>query len=113
MCGGASIGGSIQLDLEIQMNKFHVFSLSLAAILAGPAHAQMCSGGTDGGMDATGNQCNTPVGIATVATAAAITPPTQITKMANVRTSASRPALRTHTVRRSEIYASAQVSSAR
>ena len=42
------------------MNKVLMFSLSLAAVLAGPVHAQVCSGGNDGGMDATGNQCNTP-----------------------------------------------------
>jgi hypothetical protein len=29
-----------------------------AFAIAGPASAQTCSGGTDGGMDATGNQCN-------------------------------------------------------
>ncbi|MFO1313962.1 MAG: hypothetical protein U1F58_00015 [Burkholderiales bacterium] len=33
-----------------------VFALGIAA--AGTAHAQACSGGPDGGMDATGNQCN-------------------------------------------------------
>ena len=29
-----------------------------AALLAGPVHAQVCSGGAAGGIDATGNQCN-------------------------------------------------------
>ena len=29
-----------------------------AFALSGPASAQVCSGGPDGGMDATGNQCN-------------------------------------------------------
>jgi hypothetical protein len=29
-----------------------------AFAIAGPASAQTCSGGPDGGMDATGNQCN-------------------------------------------------------
>lgn len=29
-----------------------------AFVIAGPASAQTCSGGADGGMDATGNQCN-------------------------------------------------------
>ncbi len=32
----------------------------LAAVLAGPVHAQSCSGGNGGGIDATGNQCSTP-----------------------------------------------------
>ena len=33
----------------------------VAFVLAGPLHAQTCSGGVDGGMDATGNLCNAPV----------------------------------------------------
>ena len=33
----------------------------LAFVLARPLHAQICSGGVDGGMDATGNLCNLPV----------------------------------------------------
>jgi len=33
----------------------------VAFALAGPLHAQTCSGGLDGGMDATGNLCNFPV----------------------------------------------------
>jgi hypothetical protein len=32
-------------------------TLYLAAVLAGPLHAQVCSGGAAGGIDATGNQC--------------------------------------------------------
>jgi len=35
-------------------------SLAAALLLAAPLHAQVCSGGTDGGTDATGNQCNDP-----------------------------------------------------
>jgi hypothetical protein len=76
------------------MNKVQMFSLSLAAVLAGPVHAQVCSGGSDGGMDATGNQCNTPNGFAASSTGSAITPPTQITKMDSVRASAARSAIR-------------------
>lgn len=72
------------------MNKVRMFSLSLAAVLAGPVHAQVCSGGgNDGGMDATGNQCNTPNEVAAFATGSAIAPPTQIAKMGSVRASAS------------------------
>jgi len=75
---------------EIQMNKVRMFSLSLAAVLAGPVHAQVCSGGgNDGGMDATGNQCNTLNEVAAFATGSAIAPPTQIAKMGSVRASAS------------------------
>jgi len=42
------------------MNKLQMLSLSLAAVLVGPVHAQSCSGGDGGGIDATGNQCSTP-----------------------------------------------------
>ncbi len=41
------------------MNKVQMLSLSLAAVLVGPVHAQSCSGGDGGGIDATGNQCST------------------------------------------------------
>jgi hypothetical protein len=69
------------------MNKVQMlFSLALAAVLAGSAHAQGCSGGTNGGMDATGNQCNE---VAAFVVSSAIAPPTQITKMRTVRSSAS------------------------
>ncbi len=63
------------------MNKIQMFSLSLAAVLAGPVYAQGCSGGNDGGMDATGNQCSTLTEVAAFAAGSAIAPPTtQITK---------------------------------
>jgi hypothetical protein len=42
------------------MNKVQMLSLSLAAVLVGPVHAQSCSGGDGGGVDATGNECSTP-----------------------------------------------------
>src|SRR4029453_7416006 len=74
---------------EIQMNKVQMFSLSLAAVLAGPVHAQVCSGGNDGGMDATGNQCNTLNEVAASSPGSGITPPTQISKMGSVPASAS------------------------
>jgi hypothetical protein len=35
--------------------------LAAAVALAIPGHAQECSGGSAGGTDATGNQCNAPV----------------------------------------------------
>ena len=70
------------------MNKAQMFSWSLVAVLAGPVHAQVCSGGNDGGMDATGNQCNTPNEVA-FKTESAMTPPAQVTKMSSVQASAS------------------------
>jgi len=38
------------------MNKLPMFCL--IAVLCAPLHAQVCSGGGSGGMDATGNQCS-------------------------------------------------------
>jgi len=37
-----------------------IIVVSVGLSLASSLHAQECSGGMDGGMDATGNQCNTP-----------------------------------------------------
>ncbi len=78
------------------MNKVQMFSLSLAAVLAGPVHAQGCSGGNDGGMDATGNQCSTLNEVEASAVGSAIARLTPIIKMGSVRTSASaaHPAIR-------------------
>jgi len=76
------------------MNKVQMFSLSLAAILAGPVHAQGCSGGNDGGMDATGNQCSTLYEVAVFATGSAIAPPTQVTQTDSVRAPAARAVIR-------------------
>jgi len=80
----------------MQMNTVQMLSWSLAAVLAGPVHAQGCSGGDGGGMDATGNQCNTLHEAAAVTTSSAIAPPTQGAKMGSARASASaaRPAIR-------------------
>jgi len=49
----------------------HVVPCMLVAFsLVGPLHAQSCSGGTDGGMDATGSLCNSsPAGMFTPRTA--------------------------------------------
>lgn len=41
--------------------------LIAATLFSLSAHAHDCSGGADGGMDATGNQCNDPVAVAPVA----------------------------------------------
>ena len=46
--------------------------LALAfAMTAGAAHAHDCSGGTEGGTDATGNQCNDAIPVVAVAPAPA------------------------------------------
>jgi hypothetical protein len=56
----------------------------LAATLAGPLHAQTCSGGNAGGIDATGNQCNAPTDAG--AYTAGVTPPSMRTaKMGGIQ----------------------------
>ena len=42
------------------MNTIYAFGLATAIVFSQSLHAQSCSGGIDGGMDATGNQCNAP-----------------------------------------------------
>jgi hypothetical protein len=70
-------------------------TLFLAAVLAGPAHAQVCSGGYGGGVDATGNQCNTPNNVAAYTTGSGTTPQLQTAKMGGVNTvvSAAPPSI--------------------
>jgi hypothetical protein len=41
--------------------------LIAAALFSLSAHAHDCSGGAEGGIDATGNQCNDTVAVATIA----------------------------------------------
>ena len=40
------------------MNIHHVNCFTVSLILSGTLHAQVCSGGVGGGMDATGQECN-------------------------------------------------------
>ncbi len=49
------------------MNAKLLIPLIAATLFSLPAHALDCSGGANGGMDATGNQCNDPVATATPA----------------------------------------------
>ena len=53
------------------MNLRHAPIAAAALLLAASAHAHDCSGGNDGGMDATGNQCNEPVPVVATAQAPA------------------------------------------
>jgi hypothetical protein len=76
------------------MNRVRMFSLSLAVVLAGPVHAQMCSGGNNGGIDATGNECNWPSEVAALITGPATSPPAQVIELGRVLASAKRPAIR-------------------
>jgi hypothetical protein len=50
-------------------------SLIAAMALSFSAHAHDCSGGANGGMDATGNQCNDMASIATLVSSDAATVP--------------------------------------
>lgn len=53
------------------MNQLHALIAAAALVLAASAHAHDCSGGNDGGMDATGNQCNEPASVVAAAQAPA------------------------------------------
>ena len=53
------------------MNLRHALIAAAAVLLAASAQAHDCSGGNDGGMDATGNQCNEPARVASGASAPA------------------------------------------
>ena len=76
------------------MTKVQMLSLSLAAVLAGPVHAQGCSGGNAGGMDATGNQCNWPSEVAASTTGPATSPPAKVIQLGRELASAAHPAIR-------------------
>jgi len=59
------------------MNLRHALIATAALLLAASAHAHDCSGGNDGGMDATGNQCNEPGSVVAVAAPVAAKPDVQ------------------------------------
>lgn len=44
--------------MNANMNTIRTMLVAAAVALAASAHAQNCSGGPEGGMDATGNQCS-------------------------------------------------------
>jgi hypothetical protein len=69
------------------MIKVQMLSLSLAAVLVGPVHAQSCSGGDGGGIDATGNQCSTPNEVVTSAAGSRVNLPSQADKLKGVHAS--------------------------
>ena len=66
------------------MNKAQMLSLSLGAVLVVPVHAQLCSGGDGGGIDATGNQCSTPNDVVASAARSGVNSPAQADKMSVV-----------------------------
>lgn len=69
------------------MTTVPALSLCLAAILAGSVHAQVCSGGNGGGVDATGNQCNSPNDVAAYTTALGTIPPAPTARVGGARPS--------------------------
>jgi hypothetical protein len=46
------------------MNMVRMIGLAAALACSAPLHAQVCSGGPEGGADSTGNQCSTPGDVA-------------------------------------------------
>jgi len=58
------------------MNARLLIPLIAVTLFSLPAHALECSGGANGGMDATGNQCNDAAAIATAASFDVTAPPT-------------------------------------
>jgi hypothetical protein len=68
----------------------------VAVVLAGPVHAQLCSGGDGGGIDATGNQCSTPNDVVASAAGSGVNSPAQADKMKGVHVSipAAAPPIR-------------------
>jgi len=62
-------------------------TLYLAVVLAGPLHAQVCSGGAGGGIDATGNQCGDAATIGLYANGSEIASPRLTGKMSGIQQS--------------------------
>ena len=65
------------------MNRFPMFCL--VAAFAAPLHAQVCSGGADGGIDATGNQCSDAATIAAYAGGSDVASPWPSAKMSAIQ----------------------------
>jgi hypothetical protein len=59
------------------MNIGRTICLVVTLAAAGSLHAQNCSGGPDGGTDATGNQCSTPTDVAANTTGSGVAPSAQ------------------------------------
>ena len=58
------------------MKRTRLLCLAISIACAGSVQAQTCSGGTDGGMDATGSQCNAPGAFAVQDAQAVLAQPT-------------------------------------
>jgi hypothetical protein len=69
------------------MNISRTIFLVVALTAAGGLHAQNCSGGPDGGMDATGNQCGTSTDVAANTTGTETRPSAQPPESGDVQQS--------------------------
>ena len=67
------------------MNMFPM--LCLVAVFAGPLHAQVCSGGAGGGIDANGNQCSEVAVVESYANGSDIVSPRPTAKMSGLQQS--------------------------
>jgi ferredoxin len=70
--GQGSSGHIANYPTEILMSVARTIGLTIALACSGYLHAQSCSGGIDGGMDATGNQCSSAEVLAAYATQASV-----------------------------------------
>lgn len=64
----------------------------LVAVFAGPLHAQVCSGGAGGGIDATGNQCGDAATIELYVNGSDIAAPRPTAKMSGIQRSTAATA---------------------
>jgi len=72
------------------MNMVPIMCL-VAAVFAAPLHAQVCSGGTGGGTDASGNQCGEAAATGAYADGAGIASPRPAAKMTGIQQSKAAP----------------------
>jgi hypothetical protein len=81
------------------MNTIYAFGLATVILFSQSLHAQGCSGGIDGGMDATGNQCNAPGSMPTHTTAPVAAPPVEFSgKDSSIRIRPLAVRLSTHSL---------------
>ena len=80
------------------MNTKLLITVIAATLLPIAAYAHDCSGGTDGGMDATGNQCNGST-VVSASTGRATTTPTKVAKAQPKKTAKATTTTRNATPR--------------
>ena len=90
------------------MNMVPIFCL--VAVFAGPLHAQVCSGGADGGIDATSNQCGDAATIGLYANGPDLASPRPTAKMNGIQRSTAATAGTRPTTKISGAPATATVS---